>query len=70
MSSAGTAEPETTAWHALPVEEIARQLGVDPARGLDTAEAATRLQVHGPTACRWARGRARCCGSSRSCTIS
>ena len=35
-------------WHALTAEEVEKRLGVDPARGLDAAEAATRLNTYGP----------------------
>jgi len=38
------------AWHSLPPETVAARLGVDPARGLDTAEAAARLGRFGPNA--------------------
>ena len=35
-------------WHAMPAEEVERQLRVDPKRGLDAGEAAERLKTHGP----------------------
>ena len=35
-------------WHTLPAAEVAESLGVDPARGLSAAEAAKRLEEHGP----------------------
>ncbi|MHC5258043.1 cation-translocating P-type ATPase [Streptomyces sp. UC4497] len=37
-------------WHAEPADSVARELGVDPAEGLDTARAAARLEKHGPNA--------------------
>ncbi|MFG1270513.1 HAD-IC family P-type ATPase [Xanthobacter versatilis] len=50
MSPIETAAPGTapSPWHALPAEEIETQLRVDPARGLDAAEAAARLKTYGP----------------------
>jgi magnesium-transporting ATPase (P-type) len=49
MRSAETAASETdpSPWHALSAEEVETQLGVDPARGLDAAEAAERLKTYG-----------------------
>ncbi|KXU88823.1 carbonate dehydratase [Paraburkholderia monticola] len=44
MSSVETAAP----WHALPADEIERQFKVDPARGLDAADATGRLATYGP----------------------
>jgi magnesium-transporting ATPase (P-type) len=35
-------------WHAMPPEEVERQLRVDPGRGLDPMEAAERLKRYGP----------------------
>ncbi|NML30991.1 HAD-IC family P-type ATPase [Paraburkholderia antibiotica] len=35
-------------WHALPADEIERQLNVDPAQGLDAADATRRLGTYGP----------------------
>jgi Ca2+-transporting ATPase len=35
-------------WYALTAEDVARQLQVDPAKGLSAAEAQARLQKHGP----------------------
>jgi Ca2+-transporting ATPase len=37
-----------TAWHMLGLEEIARNLDTDPARGLGSQEAARRLSLYGP----------------------
>ncbi|MDA1041579.1 MAG: HAD-IC family P-type ATPase, partial [Planctomycetota bacterium] len=42
--------PSSPAWHALPVAEVGRRLGVDPATGLSAAEAVTRLEQYGPNA--------------------
>jgi magnesium-transporting ATPase (P-type) len=42
------ATPDGNPWHAMPAEEAERQLGVDPARGLDSSEAANRLNTYGP----------------------
>jgi len=49
MNSSEVAVPETqpAPWHAMPADEVTRELGVDPARGLDAAEAAGRLVSHG-----------------------
>ena len=35
-------------WYAVPPDDVAGQLGVDPARGLDAAESAQRLAQYGP----------------------
>lgn len=50
MSRAETvpAGTDSSPWHALSAEEVEKQLRVDPARGLDAAEAAKRLQTYGP----------------------
>ncbi|MGO4838692.1 HAD-IC family P-type ATPase, partial [Rhizobiaceae sp. 2RAB30] len=50
MSATETPVPgaDATLWHAMPVEQVERQLRVDPARGLDAAETAERLRAHGP----------------------
>ncbi|MFC4057656.1 cation-translocating P-type ATPase [Planomonospora corallina] len=42
---AGSAPPP---WHALPPSDVAAELGVDPHSGLSSAEAARRLERHGP----------------------
>ena len=45
------AEPTDTKsapWHALPADNVARDLGVDPHVGLSSAEVARRLGRHGP----------------------
>jgi P-type Ca2+ transporter type 2C len=36
------------AWHALPAVDVARELDVDPGAGLSSAEAALRVERHGP----------------------
>jgi len=35
-------------WYTLPPEAVAKELGVDPAKGLSTAEVQQRLQKYGP----------------------
>ena len=40
--------PDEKPWHQLPVEAVARSLGVDPVTGLDAAEADRLLARHGP----------------------
>ena len=35
-------------WYALTAEDVAKQLQVDPAKGLSAAEAQQRLQKYGP----------------------
>ncbi|BCP52202.1 cation-transporting P-type ATPase [Kaistia sp. 32K] len=39
---------ESAPWHALPAEQVEKELRVDPARGLDVGEAAERLATYGP----------------------
>ena len=46
-SSAGSTN-ETVAWHALATEEVVTRLAARLDTGLDSAEAASRLQKHGP----------------------
>lgn len=50
MSSAEIAasEADQSPWHVLSAEEVETKLRVDPARGLDAAEAARRLETCGP----------------------
>ena len=38
---------EIAAWHAISVDEVAKRLTTDTGKGLDAAEAATRLRKHG-----------------------
>ena len=52
-----TSSEPVTAWHTLPVDEAARRLGADPARGLTDAEAARRRRQFGPNALAEAKGR-------------
>jgi magnesium-transporting ATPase (P-type) len=42
----GTAEAPFS-WHAMSAEEVEKQLKIDPAKGLDLAEAAARLKTYG-----------------------
>ncbi len=39
---------KVVAWHAISVDEVANRLATDSAKGLDTAEAAARLERYGP----------------------
>ncbi len=45
---AEVAETPERSWFALPAEEVAAALEVDPVQGLTAAEAAARLERHGP----------------------
>ena len=45
---AEAAETPERSWFALPAEEVAAALEVDPAQGLTAADAAARLERHGP----------------------
>ncbi|MER7456769.1 HAD-IC family P-type ATPase [Micromonospora sp. NPDC126480] len=40
--------PAAPPWHARPAAEVAAEFGVDPRTGLSSAEAARRLERHGP----------------------
>src|SRR3954453_18320939 len=42
--------PAEQRWYALPPEEVARRLGVDPSQGLSAAKAAELLRTNGPNA--------------------
>ena len=48
MSAAEKAETAPASWHAMSAEAVEKELGVDPGRGLDAAEAAGRLKTYGP----------------------
>ncbi len=50
MTSATTAVPtgEAVPWHALGADEVQARLSTSTGNGLDAAEAASRLQQHGP----------------------
>jgi magnesium-transporting ATPase (P-type) len=50
MSEAVRANPgtETTAWHAVPADQVIGRLNTDPATGLDAVEASRRLSQYGP----------------------
>src|SRR5262249_30701585 len=41
-------EQTPVAWYALPPDEVTSRIGVDPAKGLTGAEAASRLASYGP----------------------
>ena len=41
-------QPASPSWHALPADECVRRLSTDADRGLSAAEAASRLERHGP----------------------
>ena len=47
-SSSATPANETVAWHALTADEVAQRLAARLDTGLDGAEAASRLEEHGP----------------------
>ena len=50
MSEAVRANPdtETTAWHAVPADQVIGRLNTDPATGSDAVEASQRLSQYGP----------------------
>ncbi len=48
MATEPTAPEVRRAWHGLAVDATVHELRSDPVRGLSTAEAARRLQQHGP----------------------
>ena len=39
---------QQTAWYTLAPDAVAKQLNVDPAKGLSSSEAQQRLQQYGP----------------------
>jgi magnesium-transporting ATPase (P-type) len=39
---------EVAAWHAISADEVLKRLATDAGKGLDAAEATTRLQKYGP----------------------
>ena len=39
---------DAVAWHAISVDEVVNRLATDRAKGLDSADAAARLQKYGP----------------------
>src|SRR6059058_1212423 len=41
-------QPKDTPWYELPGDKVAASMGVDPAQGLTSAEAAARLERYGP----------------------
>lgn len=49
-AATGPGAPPARLWHAEPADSVARELGVDPAEGLDTARAAARREKYGPNA--------------------
>jgi magnesium-transporting ATPase (P-type) len=50
METPSKTEPahETVPWHALATDDVLRQLGTRVDKGLDSAEASSRLRKHGP----------------------
>ena len=50
MSTGATPDGNSDAppWHAMRVEEVAKRLATNAEKGLDAAEATTRLQTYGP----------------------
>ena len=40
--------PDPSAWHAMPVQDVAARLGVDPRHGLSAADVAERTERYGP----------------------
>src|SRR3954447_8735105 len=54
-----TATPEALTWHTLTRENAVRELGVEPARGLTSDEAAARLAQYGPNRFAEAKSEAR-----------
>jgi magnesium-transporting ATPase (P-type) len=40
--------PVEVAWHAMPADEVVKRLATSTGKGLDTSEAAARLQKYGP----------------------
>ncbi|WP_407700652.1 cation-translocating P-type ATPase [Streptomyces endophyticus] len=49
-AATGPGAPAAHLWHAEPADSVARELGVDPAAGLDTARATARRAEDGPNA--------------------
>ncbi|MFJ9173249.1 cation-translocating P-type ATPase [Streptomyces sp. NPDC102360] len=49
-AATGPGAPPAPLWHAEPAESVARELGVDPAAGLDTARVTARRAEDGPNA--------------------
>jgi len=50
MSAATNAHTDgnAAAWHAIPADDVVKQLATDREKGLDAAEASSRLQKYGP----------------------
>lgn len=48
MSAVERIETESTAWWAIPADEVAARFDVDPVEGLSTGEVAARLGRYGP----------------------
>ena len=48
VSQESKTEATSRGWYAADVSAVAQELGVEPERGLSAAEAASRLQSHGP----------------------
>lgn len=42
------AHTDVATWHAIAADEVVKRLATDGEKGLDPAEASTRLGIHGP----------------------
>ena len=47
-AAANSVSTAATAWHALTADEVQKRLATSTGKGLDTGEASSRLQKHGP----------------------
>jgi Ca2+-transporting ATPase len=48
VSQETTTQGTRSSWYAAEASAVARELGVEPERGLSVEEARSRLQSHGP----------------------